>query len=528
MSADDADRVAQLEAELAAARRTIDVLMDRVEQPVLRGGADRFALLKTVAHLQDTVRHKHQAITRAAQHYRALYENSPDAVLTVDGEGAVSDCNVAAARLFGRSQAAIRGASLSALLDPASGAAMTTLLWSGFTGVGESEIGLSDGRRLSFSVAALDGRGWLVVFRDVTRSHELDQELMQARRLASVGRLASSVALEINTPLSVIQGRLQMLRTQAAQAGARAKRQIDVIEEQCLRIANLVLNLQTFAVQRKPNRSWLDVRTLAETAQAQVEARLRRVRVATPSVPDGLQVRGDAALLPQMLGGLLRDLGDRSPPGSELSLHAERQQGGVLFSVRGEAVSIDAASLGELRSSGAGRAVDPSLGFHLAIACAIAQDHGGSLIGESHEDGSAVFRVTIPDKGAEESRSQRGQRPLRILVVDDDQLLCESVEWMLSHDGHDITTTQSAEEALERLRVDTFDVVLTDYLLPGLNGEEFISAMAERWPGLASRTVLTSGLKLTPRSGAVYMQKPFTRSLLLEVLQELAGARRVR
>lgn len=521
--AENDDEVGRLRQSLAAAQRTIEVLMDRVEQPVLAADADRFALLKTVAQLQDTVRQNHRAMERTAEHYQALYDNSPDAIVTIREDGCVTDCNASAERLFGRSRSIIQGATLSSLLDPASGSAMTTLLWSGFTGVGDSDIGLADGRRLSFSVAALREVGWLVVFRDVTRSHRLDQELLHARRLASVGQLASSVSREINTPLSVIQGRLELLVAQESSAGATAQRQLDVIEDQCLRISNLVLDLQTFAVQRKPQRVWQPVSALVAQAQAMVASRMRRVRFAPSEVPHGLRIRGDALLLQQLLSSLLRHLGDRSRAGSELLVRAERLETGVKLTVSGESVEASTVDLKAVRAPQSGRQVDPALGFHLAIAWAIAQDHGGWLTGEDLPNGAASLYVFVPDQTADEQDLETDRLPVRILVVDDDQNFCEALSLMLSQDGHRITTAASAEEALGRLRHERFDVLLTDYLLTGMNGEELIAVVRERWPVLGARTVLTSGLLHTPKVETAYLQKPFTRAQLARVVRMLTS-----
>ena len=515
------DEIAALKGALAAAQRTIEVLMDRVEQPVLAADADRFALLKTVSQLQDTVRQNDRARARTAEHYQALYDNSPDAIVTLRDDGRVSDCNSSAERLFGRDRSTVQDASLSSLLDPASGSAMMTLLWSGFSGVGESDVRLTDGRRLSFSVAALRDGGWLVVFRDVTRNRRLDQELLHARRLASVGQLASSVSREINTPLSVIQGRLELLAAHESAAGAPAQRQLDVIQDQCLRISNLVLDLQTFAVQQKPQRVWQPVSALVAQSQAMVAPRLRRVRIAPSEVPHGIRIHGDAVLLQQMLSGLLRHLGDRSRPGSEVVVRAERVDGGVKLIVRADAVDASHVDFKAVRSPQSGRQVDPALGFHLAIAWAIAQDHAGWLTGEELPGGAAALYVFIPNQTADEPEA--GPVPLRMLVVDDDQNFCEALSIMLSQDGHRTTTAASAEEALGRLRHEEFDVLLTDYLLTGMNGEQLIARVRERWPELGARTILTSGLLHTPQVETAYLQKPFTRAQLAQTMRALTG-----
>ena len=518
---DPPDQAARLERELAAARRTIDVLMDRVEQPALSAGADRFVLLKTIAGLQDEVRQASRRSERSAAHYRALYEQSPDAVLTIGPDGRLSDCNRTAEQLFGRPREVMRGANLSALLEPSSGAALTTLLWSGFAGVGESDVALPDGRRLSFSVARLEDVGWLMVLRDVTRHHELDQELMKSRRLASVGRLAASVAHEINAPLSLLHGRLQLLSA-GATVDPNLERQLLVAHEQVARIEGLVRNLQTFAVHRLPEREWVTLQSIFDGARAAVPGRARRLRLIEDIEPADLRVRADPGLVQQMVVNLLRQAADDCPPGGELVLRARPIESGVRVTVSGESLGLPDELLEMLRSPYSGRHMDPALGLHLAIAWAIAQDHDGWMTAENQPSGGAAFHVTLPDF-APTVAPQASDRSLRVLVVDDDQLLCETITWMLVQDGHRIASALSAEEALDRLGREPFDVVVTDYLLPGMSGEALIEVIARRWPKLARRTLLTSGLLHTPARGGAYLQKPFTQAQLVAIVRNLAA-----
>ena len=512
-------QVEALRAELSAAQRTIEVLMDRVEEPIAQGAAGRFALTKTIGQLQDVVRQRSRALERSATHYRALFNESPDSMLTLDGDGRVSDCNTAAELLFGRVRADVQGATLSGLFDPANGAAITTLLWSGFSGSSESEFSLPDGRRLSLSVAPLGEDGWLLVLRDVTRAHQMDVELTQSRRLASIGQLAAAVAQEIQTPLSVIRGRIDLVSARPESDPADMERQLQMVRDQCLRIEHLIGSLQTFAVAHEPLRSRCSAQELMAHAIKAVEPWLRRLPVAIAVEPRDLEIDCDSGMVVRLVSSLLRHGADHGPRGAALMLRVRRVEGGVRLTVEAEFQMVSPQLRAELRSPYSGRQFDPALGLHLATAWALAQDHGGFLTAADGLTGGSCFHVTIPDVSSKSP--MRRVRALQILVVDDDQLLCETVEWMLSQDGHEIVTTASAEEALERMERQGFDLVITDYQLPGMNGEQLSGEIASRWPDLAAATVLTSGLLHTPAAGQRYLQKPFKRAQLLSIIQDL-------
>jgi CheY-like chemotaxis protein len=68
----------------------------------------------------------------------------------------------------------------------------------------------------------------------------------------------------------------------------------------------------------------------------------------------------------------------------------------------------------------------------------------------------------------------------RILVVDDEPLVCDAVKLMLDFDGHDVETACSGKEALAKLEASRFDLVITDYEMPGMKGDELAAAIKAR------------------------------------------------
>jgi CheY-like chemotaxis protein/glycine cleavage system H lipoate-binding protein len=110
-------------------------------------------------------------------------------------------------------------------------------------------------------------------------------------------------------------------------------------------------------------------------------------------------------------------------------------------------------------------------------------------------------------------------RPVRILVIDDEEVVLASVEKILKRDDTLIDKVQSAEEALGLLRQTDYDVVIADLMLPGMNGLELVCKVREEKPdiptimitGFATIQSATQAMKI----GAVeYLPKPFTRSEL--------------
>jgi len=81
------------------------------------------------------------------------------------------------------------------------------------------------------------------------------------------------------------------------------------------------------------------------------------------------------------------------------------------------------------------------------------------------------------------SVSKPSARPkLRILVVDDERLVRESVNMLLSYDGHQVETANDGEDALRKLAAENFDVVITDFEMPKMRGDSLAVAIKARWP----------------------------------------------
>jgi two-component system NtrC family sensor kinase len=159
----------------------------------------------------------------------------------------------------------------------------------------------------------------------------------------------------------------------------------------------------------------------------------------------------------------------------------------------------------------------------LAISWGIVQDHGGWMMAQNQEEQGANIELFFPgvEQAAEEDMSPSpsgGRRGWDVLVVDDDVVMAETVKWMLSTLGHRSVIVHSAEDALARLEVDKFQVVLSDQRLPGMDGETMLAMIHGQWPGMIGRTILTSGLLHRPVEGQVFMQKPFSRDQLSTVL----------
>jgi CheY-like chemotaxis protein len=107
----------------------------------------------------------------------------------------------------------------------------------------------------------------------------------------------------------------------------------------------------------------------------------------------------------------------------------------------------------------------------------------------------------------------------RILVVDDEALICESIRMMLAYDGHRVETACSGEEALARFDNGEFDLVFTDFCMPGMKGDELAASIKNRAPG--KPVVLLTAFPPAYKVAAIdlVITKPFYLSTLREAIE---------
>jgi CheY-like chemotaxis protein/glycine cleavage system H lipoate-binding protein len=119
-----------------------------------------------------------------------------------------------------------------------------------------------------------------------------------------------------------------------------------------------------------------------------------------------------------------------------------------------------------------------------------------------------------------EAEANPAPSPARILVVDDEEIIHSSLQKILGRCGHQVTATLDAEQALARLERERFDLVITDLMMPRMNGIELLERIRARAPDLPVLLVtgyptIRTAMEALRRGAVDYLAKPFTRQELL-------------
>jgi PAS domain S-box-containing protein len=387
----------------------------------------------------------------------------------------------------------------------------------------------------------------LTIARDITENKRSAEELARQRessyqreKLAALGSLLAGVAHELNNPLSVVVARAIMLEEESYPAAQVAASKIRTAAERCARIVRTFLAM---ARQQPPERVPVAINDVASAALdiAAYTVRTSSIEVAVDLAEDIPPILADPDQLHQVLLNLIVNaqqvLRDRAGP--------RRIRVASRYDPDARAIRIAVADNGpgipeHLRA----RVFEPyfttkptglGTGMGLAVSHGIVEAHGGTLTLDCPEMGGAVFTITLPVCPLDASGVDPGPAreanatPRRILIVDDEAEIRETLAEILSGAQHNVATAGSGREALERMAAEHYDVILTDIRMPDLDGRTLYREIERRWPEQASRVVFVTGDSLASalhefarECGRPVIEKPFVPGDVRRVVAETA------
>jgi signal transduction histidine kinase len=335
-------------------------------------------------------------------------------------------------------------------------------------------------------------------------------------RMAALGQVAAGVGHEINNPLAFVLMNITLVRDGlrgirgAQSTAANAESWVECLDESLIgleRIRGIVRNLQNLSRKPDAERVPLDIEKLLDDSLVIARNHLvPRARVTTRyrKVPRAMGRPGD---LGQVFLNLLINAAQAIPKGD-----ASRNEILVSTDLAGGDIVIEIADTGRgISPEILPRIFDPffttkgdeeGTGLGLAICKRIVADHGGTLTVESEVGHGTVCRIRLtPASGdagtrgsvAAATSSTPPVRRARILVIDDEEMICRVVRQLLTG-RHDVVVAQSAQAAFETIERDgRFDVVLCDLIMPGASGSDVFDTFAARWPELRSRLIFMTG-----------------------------------
>ncbi|MAA79055.1 MAG: hypothetical protein CL916_07315 [Deltaproteobacteria bacterium] len=433
-----------------------------------------------------------------------LYKQSVDIVFVIDTSLQILIFNERASVKFGF----VEDTSLQDFFSIDSCLNLSNLIQSGF--IGRCLVQLIDSEQKCHSLLAT-----LVSEKVVMQLLYLEARhpIRAQEHLISLGRFLGNIAHGISNPLSVLQGRIELLLHKSKQYPPKLKHYLLAMAEQSNRISGQLQLIQILAKRRKFSPKPISIKMIIDGFISNNESDL----ILEDSIYSHIQVLMEVPHFEVLLINLMAVFREREPASKKLSLSIWHDELDVYVSITSTYLIHDSMLLslseGELVLSQKG--VD----IRLLLCDLLLQSYDGAL-SFIRNNNSFVIQMRIPlwkRKGRVALSSA-----LKILVIDDHSNLRETLSALLLKEGHQIADVSSAEDALLLMASTTFDIIVSDIRLPGMSGLDLYSFMMDSNVEMAKRMILISGMQQEIEQKSVpFLRKPFSKDDLLDIIRRI-------
>jgi signal transduction histidine kinase/CheY-like chemotaxis protein len=410
--------------------------------------------------------------------------------------------------------------------------------------------------------------GRVEIYRDLTAQRVLQSKLLHTEKLAALGQMVTGVAHELSNPLTSILGYAQRLFLRSQTEGSSDE--VRQIFQEAERASMIVRRLLMSARESRPERRKVSLNQVVSRAMD-----LQKIRLASEQVTVELDldetlplVLGDAGQLQQVLMNLI---------GNASQAIEQRGKGGI---IRLNTKCIDLGRSAQLEVSDDGPGIPPAIaarifdpffttkpagmgtGLGLAIVLGVVREHGGEVKVASPPGGGTMFTLQFPAAPADQTRTpalletrrepkadivpawqvlaEAQRSPLagsaepapktatRVLVVEDEPTVARLISDVLEDEGFQVEALLDGYEALERAARASYDLVICDMKMPGLDGQHFYETLACMGSPLSKRFMFVTGDVLSSRTqeflerhNLPHVAKPFRVEELTEKVRRV-------
>ena len=472
------------------------------------------------------------AFQRSEQHFRRLLDKLPAGAYICDAEGLITYYNQQAVEIWGRTphvyDTVDRFCGSFRLFEVDGTPINHDECWMALALKHNREydgeeimIERPDGSRvigLAHANPIHDEAGRLIgavnVLVDITERKHAEVALKKSDKAKD--EFLAMLSHELRNPLAPIRNAVSILRHKSTEE-PEGRRALDVISRQIEHMTHLIGDLLDISrindgklVLQNDDVALSDVLSDAlETSRPLIEEAGHELVVRVPG--DSGFVHGDPHRLTQALSNVLNNAASYTPPGGRIELAVEQIDEEIVITVRDNGIGIPPEKLDgifDIFAQG-NRTLDSAhdgLGIGLALTRHVLELHGGTISAESPGDGAgSTFTIRLPMIAGIDSRENDEvtteevfeDAPLgsdrRILIVDDNPDVIESMSMLLEIMDIDVRTAKSGKEAIELSESYKPDVVLMDIGMPGMNGLECARAMREKEWGKKINMIAVTG-----------------------------------
>jgi two-component system cell cycle sensor histidine kinase/response regulator CckA len=504
------------------------------------------------------------ALLESEKRYRELFEESKDTAFIVDARGKLVDINPAGSELLGYTKEELLVLDLVHdlhITQQARSQFRKNLVPEGYVKDAELELRRKDGRTVVVHVSAslmydAEGRlsGYRGIAHDVTERKRLEQQLLQAQKMESIGLLAGGVAHEFNNLLTAIIGCADELQESIDGRDELSQSNIKTIQSAAKEAAEFTRNLLSFSRKQLMTLQPVAVKdVITDTLKLLHKMLSKNIQFCLDLSGEMLTVMADSRQLSQVLINLAINARDSMPDGGQIKIKTwlanldeeTAQKHGLevpgdyaVISVSDNGNGMDERTLDRIfepffTTKGVGKGT----GLGLSVVYGIIKQHKGSILVDSKPGEGTVFRICLPMVKAQIRRVKHQEKVLptecsgTILVAEDEEFVRYFLKTTLSRAGYRLIVAEDGEEALRKFKKhqDTISLVISDMVMPKMNGRALYEEICKINPRI--KMIFISGYAADmincnemPTDQVRIVTKPFSMKALFEEIKSILGS----
>ncbi|MGR3303468.1 MAG: PAS domain S-box protein, partial [Candidatus Scalindua sp.] len=450
-----------------------------------------------------------QELQRINKQLQISIEQMPAGYILWDKEFRVLEWNHAAERIFGYSKCEVLGKFALDIIVPdyrrqQVGKVIENLQEGNVSSYSEKNNNIrKDGKLIScqwHNTPLKSGTGKIIavlsMIEDITERKQMEEALLQTEKLRAMGMMTSGVAHDFNNILAIISGHSQLL-----QENYKEDKELTDIIQTIYRAskdgAEIVRRMRQFTKMERRDTSGfvlVYIKKVLEEAIDFLKPRWMNIAIASgkpfdmdmDAIKEIPSILGKPSELREVFINIINNAMDAMSEGGRLSFRTWTEEGAVF-------VSITDTGMG-MPEDVKKRIFDPFFttkraegsGLGLSEVYGIVTGHSGKVDVSSEVGKGTIFTLkfpiateTIQEKVLPEPGRKITTRKLRILVTDDEKDICNILNTLFSREGHDVKAVTSGKEAIDLIKSEEFDLVLSDLVMPGSSGHDVIQALDE-------------------------------------------------
>lgn len=536
------------------------IVLSRVFVLVIVGGMIRLFRV-SLEHYVAGTEHAERTLRQNERYFRSVTEHALDVITIVNGDGCIRYISPSVERTLGYDPARLVDHHLSTFIHPDD--------WSAAVRYIEDQSSVGNVPTIELRVRHLDGTwrflevvgrylvddpdvaGIALTSRDVSERKQLEQQLLQSKKMEAVGQLTAGIAHDFNNSLTVIGGFAELMQDEIPKDDDRHAHLAEILHAS-KSSANLIRQLLTFSRKQIVEPVILSINDTVKSMEVILTRTLGEgIALELDLAPHLLPVKIDPAQVELTLLNLAVNARDVMLEGGLLCIatrNVSSNHGGTELPpevARGDYVLLTVQDTGAGMSEDVKeRVFEPffstkergkGTGLGLATVYGVVKQNGGHIAVESELGSGTAFEIYLP--GSEEEVTEvldargtliRSPGSETILIVEDDPGVRELVRNVLEPQGYCLLEAENGEEALRRAADSGVDVdlLLTDVVMPGMRGDELAKSIAEAGGELS--ILYISGYTETrilqhpvERTRTSFLQKPFSPADLVRKVRWL-------